>query len=70
LYDLAIDHWADVNETAFKISKDRFKKHVAKPYTGFRLRRWAFIGATFYFLCLFSFMAAVVIACIFLMHAL
>jgi hypothetical protein len=69
LFDLAIDHWADVNQTAFKISKEKFKKQASNPHIGFRLRLWAAFASVLYFICILTFMAAVIVTTFFLFHA-
>ena len=70
LYDMAVDHWAGVIETAYKINKETFKKRAKNPKVGFRLRRWAFIAGTLYLLCILSFIAAVIITGVYLYYAL
>jgi hypothetical protein len=69
LFDLAIDHWADVNQTAFKVSKEKFKKQASNPHIGFRLRLWATFASVLYFICILTFMAAVIATTSFLFHA-
>lgn len=73
-YDLAIEYIAEINEDAYKIKKAEFIKKaeniIEKKKVGFRLVPWASFVGLLYFLCIFSFMGAIILACIGLINKL
>ena len=72
-FDIAINHWAEVNETAYKIDKSTYLKSVEKglkkPRIGFKLKVWSWVVGILYLLCLLSFMVATIIVCLCLARA-
>ena len=67
-FDIAVNHWAEVNETVYKIPKsktvEKFKKVITNaPQTGYNFRLWTRLNGVLYLLYILSFMAAVIVIC-------
>jgi len=69
-FDIAINHWAEVNEIAYKIKKSTsissFNRQLKRPRIGFKLKIWSWVVGLLYLFCLLSFMSAVIVICIYL----
>jgi hypothetical protein len=67
-FDVVAEYWADIYETAYRSSKDKFlnslDQHIKnKPRIGFNVKLWHLLTGFLYLLCLLSFMCAVIVAC-------
>src|SRR5258708_6729434 len=69
-FDIAINHWAEVNETAYKIKKSNYinsvERELKSPRIGFKLKIWSWVVGLLYLFCLLSFMSAIIVVCAYL----
>lgn len=70
-FDIAVNHIAEVDETAYKIKKEKtvaklknLKEALESSKIGYNQRRWYLARVILYLLCLLSFLTAVSILCI------
>jgi hypothetical protein len=71
-FELGIKHWAEINQTAYKIDKhiliDGIKKGIKNPEIGYNSARWEKLRGWLYSLCVLSFVIAVFIVSIYLLR--
>jgi len=71
IFQIGIEHIAEINETAYKIKKqqtiNQFNKELKNPRIGYNQKKWDRIRTWLYTLCLASFIVAVSIVFLYLM---
>ncbi|PWU03760.1 MAG: hypothetical protein C5B52_02860 [Bacteroidetes bacterium] len=72
-YEIENEYWAEVDETAFKLNKQKSIDKLMNPSQnfniGFNLRRWALITDLLYLLSLLFFVSTVIVISIRLLHS-